>query len=262
MVCEMAAIPGTLPTMGSFHLRFTPLGARLAALWGALWAIGWVLFKLPESWVPFLYRAAPGGMASYPLSDSLMFFPPGGGGTHIWQLLTGPLLYPPTALYGLVVTVLGLGFFGSTVERFLGRRRYLELWGVSLVGALIGASLLGFVQPQSGPFYGFAPVVLTLIVVHCMLTPEATVTFFMVVPVKMRYIAYGVSGLILARALGMFAAFGSGAVGGYELGGLVAGVVWWRYRDDLDPRAFRRRRKARTLLRAVERGVDDGPVYH
>lgn len=265
MVSGMAVVPGTLPGMGSFHLRFTTLGWQLAAVWGALWALGWTLFKLPEAWLPFLYVPAPGGMAATPLYEYLVFIPPGSGGLHLWQFITGPLLYPPAALGGLVLGVIGVGFFGGTVERFLGKRRYLELWGVSLVGALLGASLMGLLQSQAGPHYGFGPVVLALIVVHCLLTPEATVSFFMVVPVKMRWIAYGVAGIVVARALGMFAPFGTGAVGGYELGGVAAGFLWWRYRDDLDPRTIHRRRKARRLLRAVEetvKEVDDGPIYH
>jgi len=265
MVFGMAVIPGTMPGMGSFHLRFTPLGWRLAGLWGVLWAIGWILFLLPEAWAPFLYIPGPGGIAATPLWHHLVFVPPGSGGSGLWQVITGPMYYPPAALGGWVLGVLGIGFFGSTVERFLGRRRYLELWGVSLVGAVLGASVMGLLGGQAGPHYGFAPVVFALIVVHCMLTPEATVSFFMVLSVKMRWIAYAGGALGVARALGMFAPFGAGAAGGYELGGMAAGFLWWRYRDDLDPRAIKRRRKAKSLLRAVEdtvKEVDDGPIYH
>ena len=261
----MAVVPGTLPGMGSFHLRFTPLGWRLIGAWGALWAIGFLLFLLPDAWLPFLYMTLPDVPEQVPLWHALLLNPPGTGvGFQPWQVVTGPLLYPPVALGGWVLGALGIGFFGGTVERFLGKRRYLELWGVSLLGAVALGTLYGFVG-SAGPHYGFGPVVLALIVIHCLLTPEATVTFFLVMPVKMKWIGYGVAAIVLARALGAFAPFGGGAVGGYELGGLLAGVLWWRYRDDLDPRAIHRRRKAKRLLRAVEdtiTGGDDGPVYH
>ena len=261
----MAVVPGTLPGMGSFHLRFTRMGWQLVGFWGALWLLGWLLFHLPSAWVPFLYVSVNG--ADVPLVQFLVFHPPGAGsgGFHVWQLVTAPLLYPPGALGGLVLGVLGLGFFASTVERFLGRRRFLELWAVSAAGALLGATLLGAVQGNPTPQYGFAPVVCALIMIHCLLTPEATVSFFMVLAVKMKWIAYAVGAVLVARALGMFLPFGAGAGGGYELGGAAAGVLWWRYRDDIDPRALGRRRKAKRLLRAVEDtipGRDDGPVYH
>lgn len=270
----MAVIPGAFPGAGSFHLRFTPLGWQLAGFWFALWAVGWVLFILPESWLPFLYFTTPlpgGGTTTTPLWAHLWFVMPNGAaagttGFEPWQVVTGPLLYPPAGLGSFVLAALGLGFFGGTVERFLGKRKFLELWVVSLLGAAGLGSLLGLVQQGTGPHYGFGAVVLALIVIHCLLTPEATVSFFLVLPVKMKWIAYAVIGIAVARTMGMFTPFGAGAGGGWHLGGILAGTLWWRYRDDIDPRRFARRRKAKGMLRAVENTItevgDDGPVYH
>jgi membrane associated rhomboid family serine protease len=269
MVLSMAPSPAGIPGSGSFRLQFTPLGARIAILYGGLWALGLLVSLIPASWAPLLTPQVDG--VATPLASLLALHPPGGGvpggpGFRWWQVVTGPLLYPPGGLGGYVLGTLGLGFFGATVERFLGRRRFLELWGVATLGALLGAVLFGLIQHPPRAHYGFGAVVLALIVVNCSLTPNAYVNFFMVVPVKLQHIALGVAFIVVARTLGMFVPFGAQpGVGGYELGGLVVGWLFWRYRDQIDPRKAARRRKARRLLSAVEdtiQGGSDGSIYH
>lgn len=265
----MAAPSAGNPGSGSFRLHYTELGKRIVLFYGALWALGWVVSLVPPEWAPMVLPTIDG--MAVPLSELLALHPPGGGtpggpGFRWWQLLTGPLLYPPGGLGGYVLATLGLGFFGATVERFLGRSRFLELWMAASAGALLGATFLGFVQHPPIIHYGFGAVVLALIVVNCSLTPNGFVSFFMVVPVRLQWIAIGVAFIVVARTLGMFTPFGAQpGVGGYELGGMAGGWLFWRYRDRLDPRKAARRRKARRLLRAVEdtiSGEADGPLYH
>jgi len=268
MVRSMSASPTSMARGGSFRLDFTPLGKRAALVFGGLWLLGWLIALLPPDLVPVLYPQSGG--IRYPLAEWLVLHPPGGGppmgvGFRPWQLLTGPLLFAPSAFGSYVLSAFGLGFFGHTVERFLGRRRFIELCIAAVVGSLAGAALFGWIQQPPVVHSGLWPVVLALVVVNCSLTPEASVNFFMVLPVKLRWIAMGVAFLVIGKTLGMFVPFGAApSPGGYELGGMVIGWLFWRYRDRLDPRAIRRRRKARTLLRAVEDTVssDDGPMWN
>ncbi|MCO4768746.1 MAG: hypothetical protein KDA24_01855 [Deltaproteobacteria bacterium] len=266
----MAATPAALPRSGSFRLQFTDLGRSILLFYGALWAIGWVISLIPTDAAPLFAPSIAG--TRVPLANLLALSAPGGGGPPMgvgfrwWQLVTGPLLYPPWGLGGYVLGFFGLGFFGHTVERFLGRRRFLELWVAATVGSLVGAALFGFIQQPPGYHYGFGAVVLAIIVVNCSLTPDAFVSFFMVLPVKLKWIAVGVAFLVVGRTLGMFVPFGAApGVGGYELGGMAGGWLFWRYRDRLDPRRRARRAKGDRLLRAVEdtvKGGSDGPIYH
>ena len=270
MVNTMAVPPAARPRSASFRLEFTELGKRIALIYGGLWALGFILSLIPTDVAPFLAPSV-GGLR-VPLPELLALSAPGGGGPPIgsgfrwWQLITGPLLYPPGGFGGYVLAVFGLGFFGHTVERFLGQRRFLELWAAATVGSLLGATLFGYIQQPPGFHYGFGAVVLAIIVVNCSLTPDGFVTFFMVLPVKLKWIAAAVAFLVVGRTLGMFVPFGAApGVGGYELGGMVGGWLFWRFRDRLDPRGRGRRRKAKRLLRAVEdtiSGDSDGPVFH
>jgi membrane associated rhomboid family serine protease len=190
-----------------------------------------------------------------------------GPGFQWWQLVSAPLLYPPPGFSGLLVGCLGLMFFAAPVERLLGIVGLVQLWLVACAGAVVGGLLVGLVFQEGVPFhYGFAPAVLAVMLVHCLMTPEASVPFFFVLHVKLKWLAVGIGTVVAIRALGVM---GGAGAGGYELGGAVAGYLFWRSGADLDPRRlFRRRRARRNLRLAVDHLVetagddDDEPVFH
>ena len=190
-----------------------------------------------------------------------------GPGFQLWQLVSAPLFYPPPGFSSLLIGCLGLLFFAAPVERLLGVGGLLQLWLVSCAGAVAGGLLVGLVFRGQVPIhYGFAPAVLAVMIVHCMMTPEASVPFFFVLHVKLKWVALGIVVLIAVRALGVM---GGAGAGGYELGGAAAGYLFWRSGSDLNPRRLLRRRKARRNLRlAVDRLVqspeddDEVPVFH
>ncbi len=189
-------------------------------------------------------------------------------GFQIWQVLTAPLVYPPSSagFSSLLIGFLGFIFFAAPVERLLGLRAFLQLWVVAAAGGVLGGVVLA-VLIGAPIHFGFAPSVLAVMAVHCVMTPEATVPLFVVVHVKMKWFAAAIAALVVVRALALT---GGGVGGGYEGGGLLAGWLWWRSRPDLDPRRMLRRRRARKNLRvAVDRLVqpgadddDDGPIFH
>ena len=239
-------------TGGNFLLSYTQMGARIATFYFALWAIGAVV-GLVTGFSPLDGRE----LALHPM-DSPLFEP--------WQLLSGPLLYAPHAFGSLVWAVLALGFFGATVERYLGRRRFVEFWLVATAGSLLGVGLLSLVGAPQTEQMGFGPVGWALVVIACEMTPNATATFLLMFPVRLRWITMGAFAFVIAKTLRMFTPFGlGGGNGGYELGAMALALLWLRYRDQLDPRSFGRRRKAKRLLRAVEddlAGDAPGPIYH
>lgn len=186
-------------------------------------------------------------------------------GFHWWQLVSGPLFYPPVGGFPvLMLSFLGFVFFAAPVERLLGLRSFSQLWLVaSLGGAVIGIGLSALLPSPVG--FGFAPAVFAVMVVHCMMTPGAAVPFhliFTVVHVRMKWIAAAIAGFVLLRTLGLM---GGGPAGAYSLAGMVCGYFWWRSGADLDPRRTRLRRRARANLRlAVDRATQppDGKIFH
>lgn len=239
-------------TGGNFLLSYTPMGARIATFYFALWFLGAVAFLIP--------------VLPSPDWSALALHPPGSDGFRAWQLLTGPLLYPPHRFGGLVWAVLALGYFGATVERYLGRRRFVEFWLVATAGSLLGVGLLALLGAPQTVQTGFGPVGWALVVIACEMTPNATANFLLIFPVRLRWITMGAFAFVIAKTLRMFAPFGlGGGNGGYELGAMALALLWLRYRDQLDPRSLGRRRKAKRLLRAVEddlAGDPPGPIYH
>lgn len=186
-------------------------------------------------------------------------------GFRPWQLITGPLFYPPSGGFpALMLGFLGFIFFAAPVERMLGGRAFFQLWFVASLGAAVLGLLLSALLPSPAAF-GFAPAVFAVMVVHCMMTPEASVPFhliFTVVHVRMKWIAAAIAGVVLLRTLGLM---GGGPSGAYSLAGLACGYFWWRAGADLDPRRMRLRRRARANLRvAVDRATQapDEQTFH
>jgi membrane associated rhomboid family serine protease len=277
----MSILSSTPPPPGAgFRLDLTPFGRSLLGLYLGLWAaVGVVLRVLPASLGLPARLSVPQGPAgfevatSFDLGTAMALQAPGaavaaGPGFQWWQLITASFFTPPGGFSTLVVAILGFLFFAAPVERFLGRRGFLALWATGLAGGVIGACLAGPIVHPTQLHHGIAPAVLAVMIVHCLITPNAIVPFLFVLQVRMRWVAIGISALVLVRALSLTAPLGNGpVVGGYELGGVVAGWLWWRYGRDLDLRRLRRRRRAKAILRvavddALRPGADDGPVFH
>jgi len=269
---------------GTFFLEVTPLGWRLMGGYGLL------LFALSVTnwWIGRSERADLAKRIEHGLVDEaaklpsapefwrfLELYPPQGGaamneagaGFHWWQVLTAPFVFTPGSFALFALAFIGFAFFAAGVERFLGTRRFLMLWLVASFGSGLGGFLFGPLLDPVGTHFGCGPAVLAVIIVYCLITPEAIVSFFMVVPIKLKWIALTVAAWVVVRALAMTAPLGLGeSVGGYELGGVLAGFFWFRYGEDFFEKR-RRRRRAGVLLQAVLDEVEenlepDEPTYH
>ncbi len=271
------AMHGGAPA-GTFLFEISPLGARLMGLYGLLWTL---LFGISR-WLPGSLASAlrlpgrpqgPQGFevpTSYPLAESLVLHPPGalldGPGFQLWQLMSAPFAYPPAAFGSLVLAFVGFGFFAAPVERYLGRADFLKLWFGASFGAALCATIFAVMVGPSGPHWGVGPAVVAVLLVSCLMTPEATVPFFLVLPVRMKWIAWGVTAWVVVRALAMTQPLGEGPLaGGYELGGVA--VAWLWMRRGSGPLRWLRRWRARRLVRVVaddlsSEGGGDEPVFH
>lgn len=272
----MAWTDRMLPQRGGFKLEITRMGWWLLGFFTLAWVLITAEFIFLSTMVPLDLMIGPPGRevptpTSFLLYDLLSLQPLGsealgaGPGFHWWQLITAPLVYPPLVPQPLLLAILGFVFCAAPVERMLGVRGFLQLWLVAAVGATVGGLAVALVLP-SPPFSGITPSVLAVAIVCCMMTPEAKVPFLVVLPVRMKWVAAGLTAWTLVLALGLT---GKPEAGAYSLCGMAAGYFFWRSGGDLDPRRWLRRRQARRNLRlAVDRAVDenseqdDGPIYH
>jgi hypothetical protein len=288
---------------GAFHLRVTPFGWRLLAAYSAVWLVSFVWMQvLPDGLVPQTLQldVGPAGYevaTAVPISEALVLHPPGsrfeGVGFRWFQVLTAPFIHPHRmgmeaghgfswtglllhpagfnagGLATLALSILGFGFFAAPVERLLGRKGFLKLWFAAIGGSLLGALLLGPVLRPMTVHFGMGPSVLAVALVACWMTPEAKVRILLFLDVSMKWIGWALIGALAARTLALAAPVGAGlSAGGYEIGGLLGGWAWFRYRDRIDPAGWSRRRRARKLMRVVvDNAVQDvkgadGPIFH
>ncbi len=266
---------------GTFFLEVTPLGWRLMGSYGLVLCI----LSVSDWWTRHAHSRSAAAAEAFgelapqvwamPFWHNLLLHPPqapaamnpDGPGFQWWQILTAPFVFPPGSFALLAVSFLGFAFFAAGVERFLGSRRFLLLWLVASIGSGFGAFLFGPLLQPSGVNFGCGPAVVTVIIVYCLMTPEAIVSFFMVVPVKLKWIAICVAAWVVIRGLAMTTPLGAGAAaGGYQVGGILAGFLWWRYGEELIEK-YRRRRRAGALLKSVLEEVEvekdpNDPTYH
>ena len=109
---------------------------------------------------------------------------------QIWRIFTA-ILYPPSVGYGVIGAVLGILIyysFASNVEAMMGSFEYnVYFFGSILVGEL-GAVVYYMITGQNMPFlplYTHLAVFMALAIMYA----DATVLFFFVIPLKIKYLA-------------------------------------------------------------------------
>jgi len=172
-------------------------------------------------------------------AKALMQWVPGYGlrGFEFWRFVSFQFLH--ANLSHLLFNMIGLYFFGSIVEQYLGSKRYLAFYllcgmagaamylllnfvGWSVV-SLTGRSLpLLLVNDPGTPLVGASAGVFGVILACAFLVPNAMVLLFFVIPMRLATLAYGLVAVALFTVF-----FGRDNAGGEaaHLGGAIAG--WW-----------------------------------
>jgi membrane associated rhomboid family serine protease len=138
-----------------------------------------------------------------------------------WRLLTyqftqagqGWFFFPKPLI--LFFTLLILYLMGSTVEEEWGTLNFLIFFLISTVVSAVLASWLGV--PLLGSYF----VNYTLLFVYASMFPDQTFYLFAIVPIRVRWLAYLVGGLLLYGAV-----FG-GTANIAVLGGAIAGYAFY-----------------------------------
>ena len=189
----------------------------------------------------------PGFVYGYFSTDrALIGFSDDGGihGFEVWRFITFQFLH--ANLGHLLFNMLGLFFFGSLVEQYLGSKRYLAFYLIcGIMGAfaylvlnlagwsvfsLTGREVPGLLVNDPGtPLVGASAGVFGVVVASAFLVPNARVLLFFVIPMRLATLAYG---LVIVALLSVF--FGSTNAGGEaaHIGGAIAGF-WLIRRPNL-----------------------------
>jgi membrane associated rhomboid family serine protease len=172
-------------------------------------------------------------------AKALMHWVPGYGlqGFEFWRFLSFQFLH--ANLTHLLFNMIGLYFFGSIVEKYLGSKRYLAFYllcGMAGAAMYLALNFLGWsIQEMTGkdlpvllvndpgtPLVGASAGVFGVILACAFLVPNAMVLLFFVIPMRLATLAYGLVAVALFTVI-----FNRNNAGGEaaHLGGAIAG--WW-----------------------------------
>jgi len=232
-----------------FGSKVTLLGKRLLFIYGTIY----VFELLFEHWF------------KVPVVSALQLYPIKHWNFHVWQLFTHPFIHNPHSPFSFLISCVVFYFFSGPVEHAFGPKRFLLLFYTSALGsALCGLGFSG-VAGFNAPFLGMMPSLLSLIVTFGLLSPEATILLMFILPIKAKYLSYGI---IIITFLTFLAK--ANPHGAYHLGGILFGYLY--FRNLLDPRLIylrylewrlkRKRSRFKVMDGYKEKGDDDPPTYH
>jgi len=167
----------------------------------------------------------------------------------VWTLFSYGLLHSTAGFYHILGNMLGLFFIGRIVEPLIGRERFLGLY---LAGTLAGGLVyLLFHFNGSGPVVGASAAIMGILAFFCLLYPERPVTLllFFIIPItlKPKWIFWGSLALSIGGILLYELPGNSQVAHSAHLGGLFAGILYFRYFHNRAP-AFFASGSARTTI--------------
>ena len=153
--------------------------------------------------------------------------------SYLWQPLTflfveagGSFGISFGYLFGLFFNLYLLWILGSYLWEVYGTRSFLIFYFSTGIFAGLAALFLGAVFGQYGVLAGPTASVLAILVTWTMLNPEADLFLFSLFPLKARYLAMGILGIMFLSPLSqlnlvLFLFYFFGALAGYLYGALV-----------------------------------------
>ena len=128
-----------------------------------------------------------------------------------WKFLTYGFAHDPSGIGHVLFNMIGLYFFGSAIERQLGRSEFTRFYLSSIIfGGVVGAIQMSFIGNPLIPLMGASGGVLAATLLFCFYYPQATILLMFVIPVKAWVM--GVF-FIVSNVLGAMAGYGQTAYG-------------------------------------------------
>ncbi len=162
----------------------------------------------------------------------------------VWTILTygflhsdgwAYFLFIPIPFAHLIFNMLGLYLLGRPVEQQLGRQGFFILY----LGAIVMGGAAFLLANFNGPnvVVGASGGVLGIVTVFCLLNPNRQLMIIPIpIPVKARWILWGVLAFSLFGLYGEFSGQGGGMVAhSAHLGGMIAGYLYVRFLYRVEP---------------------------
>lgn len=106
----------------------------------------------------------------------------------LWQIVSYGFLHDTGSPFHVLFNMLGLYFFGGLIERAVGSRRFLVLYGSALVIAGLAQVGVGLWTGDRSAVIGASGAVLALVTAGAVLEPRMTV-FFLFIPITLAALA-------------------------------------------------------------------------
>ena len=156
---------------------------------------------------------------------------------QVWRLITFQFLHGNLA--HILFNMFALYMFGTLIEQYLGRRRYLAFYLLCGIGGAVMYVILwalGFFGPGAQtartPLVGASAGIFGLLVAAATIAPNATVLLYGSIPMKLKTLAYVLLGVAVFTILGNWQNSGGEAA---HLGGAVVGFFLIRKPELLNP---------------------------
>jgi membrane associated rhomboid family serine protease len=142
----------------------------------------------------------------------------------IWQLATYLFIHDPFGFGHILINMLTLYMFGSSLEGVWGTRRFLKYYFACGIGAGICVVLLNYALPFGNPnssVIGASGAIYGLILAFGLIFPEAQILFMFLFPVKAKYFVMIIGAIVFLSSIGS----SGGSVSHFaHLGGMVVGL--------------------------------------
>lgn len=173
----------------------------------------------------------------------------------VWTVFSYGFMHSTQSLFHLLGNMLGLYFIGRILEPLIGRQQFLMLYlGATLIG---GLTYLVFHIGGAQPVVGASAAVFGILTLFCLLHPEQPITLllFFVLPLTMKpkwvlrvSLGLTVGGLLFYELPGNPPHIAHSA----HLGGIVAGVLYYRFVYYRGGVLFRRPRAGKAAVELPE----------
>lgn len=178
-----------------------------------------------------------------------------------WQAVS--YMFMHDSLMHILFNMLGLIFFGTSIEQAMGTRTFVGYYllcgvGGALFGYLLSLLSLAGLQFNLGLTVGASGALFGLLYACYRYFPDATVLIFFILPVKIIYVLIFIS---LFSFLSLFERSGSYVAHYAHFGGLLSGFLIFRYGDKVQmwKRDMKERREKRAEVQsaALDLSVDE-----
>lgn len=155
---------------------------------------------------------------------------------QVWRLLTYAFCHDRTSIWHIVFNMVGLFWFGTTLESMYGPREFTLFYLAAAVISGLANVLIDVYTGNVIPAIGASGAVMAVLMLFTIHYPRYTIRIFWFIPVEMRwlvvlYVLFDLHPVLLALAgdRGI-----SGVAHAAHLGGLAFGFVYWRFNLNLE----------------------------